>query len=69
QTGQHGEDSELSRGVTDIVAPIGDERAGVVAVLAVSILTTEFNEDISPEETNSVVRECAHKIATRIGLH
>ncbi|WP_187262096.1 IclR family transcriptional regulator [Pontibacter beigongshangensis] len=68
ETGQHGEASNLSKGVTDIVAPIGNKGTGVVAVLAVSILTTEYNEDISLEETNKVVLEYAHRISNRIGL-
>ncbi|WP_114782937.1 IclR family transcriptional regulator [Botryobacter ruber] len=66
--GRHVESSDLSRGVTDIVMPIGNAETGVVAALAVSILTTEYNENLSLEETNKMVQECVEKITKRIGL-
>lgn len=60
--------SDLSRGVTDIVMPIGNMETGVFASLAVSILTTEYDEKITPEETVAEVQNCAKIILNRLGF-
>src|SRR5690606_15054209 len=65
--GYHVESSNLSKGVTDIVVPIGDPRTQVTATLALSILTTEYNESLSIEEIISEVQKCAQAITGRLG--
>lgn len=67
KAGYHVELSNLSKGVTDIVVPIGDPRTQITATLAVSILTTEFNETLSTEEIISEVQKCAKSITSRLG--
>jgi DNA-binding IclR family transcriptional regulator len=60
--------SELSKGVTDIVVPIGNLETGVLACLAVSILTTEYDESFTSEELIAEVQQCGKSILTRLGL-
>ena len=60
--------SDLSRGVTDIVMPIGNMETGVFASLAVSILTTEYDENFTSEEIIAEVQSCAHTILNRLGF-
>ena len=60
--------SELSKGVTDIVVPIGNLDTGVLACLAVSILTTEYDENFTSEELIAEVKQCSKNILTRLGL-
>ncbi|ALJ01743.1 IclR family transcriptional regulator [Rufibacter tibetensis] len=68
ETGYYIEASNLSKGVTDIVVPIGNMETGIVAVLAVSMLTTEYNEGLSLEDIIMEVQSCAGKILQRIGF-
>jgi DNA-binding IclR family transcriptional regulator len=68
ETEYYVEASNLSKGVTDIVVPIGKAETGIVAVLALSILTTEYNESLSLEETILEVQNCAKKILQRLGF-
>jgi DNA-binding IclR family transcriptional regulator len=60
--------SELSKGVTDIVKPIGNEETGVFGSLTVSLLTTEYNEHLTAEEMVTEVQECAKTILNRLGF-
>ena len=60
--------SELSKGVTDIVVPIGNLDTGVLACLAVSILTTEYDENFTSEELIAEVKQCSKNILARLGL-
>jgi DNA-binding IclR family transcriptional regulator len=60
--------SELSKGVTDIVMPIGDEETGVLACLAVSILTTQYDEDFTSEQIVAEVQQCVKNILGRLGM-
>lgn len=67
-TGYHVETSDLSKGVTDIVVPIGDVNTGIVAALTVAILTTEYNENLSLEEVVEQVQKYAQNIISRLGF-
>jgi len=60
--------SDLSRGVTDIVMPIGNMETGVFASLAVSILTTEYDEHFTSEEIIAEVQACTQSILNRLGF-
>jgi DNA-binding IclR family transcriptional regulator len=60
--------SDLSKGVTDIVKPIGDLETGVFACLTVSLLTTEYDEHLTAEEMVTEVQQCAKTILTRLGF-
>jgi DNA-binding IclR family transcriptional regulator len=60
--------SELSKGVTDIVAPIGNLETGVLACLAVSMLTTEYDENFTSEEIIAEVQQCVKNILGRLGM-
>jgi DNA-binding IclR family transcriptional regulator len=60
--------SELSKGVTDIVKPIGNSETGVFAALTVSLLTTEYDEHLTAEEMVAEVQQCAATILARLGF-
>jgi DNA-binding IclR family transcriptional regulator len=60
--------SELSKGVTDIVKPIGNQDTGLFAALAVSMLTTEYDEQLTSEEMVQEVERCAKSILARLGF-
>jgi DNA-binding IclR family transcriptional regulator len=60
--------SDLSKGVTDIVKPIGNLETGVFGTLTVSLLTTEYNEHLTAEEMVEEVEQCAQTILTRLGF-
>lgn len=60
--------SDLSKGVTDIVKPIGNLETGVFGTLTVSLLTTEYNEQLTSEEMVAEVEQCAQTILTRLGF-
>src|SRR5699024_10210862 len=49
EQGYYAKKSEVTRGVTDVVVPIGNSSTTVSASLAVSILTTQIDEIISLE--------------------
>jgi DNA-binding IclR family transcriptional regulator len=60
--------SELSKGVTEIVKPIGNQETGLFGTLAVSLLTSEYDEQLTPEEMVAEVEQCAKNILTRLGF-
>jgi DNA-binding IclR family transcriptional regulator len=60
--------SELSKGVTDIVKPIGNLETGVFGSLTVSLLTTESDEHLTSEEMVVEVQRCAKDILARLGF-
>lgn len=60
--------SDLSKGVTDIVKPIGNLETGVFGTLTVSLLTTEYNEHLTAEEMVEEVEQCAQTILARLGF-
>lgn len=66
--GGHVGRSEMSKGVTDIVKPIGNAETGLFGALAVSLLTTEYDEQLSSEEMVEEVTQCARKILARLGF-
>jgi DNA-binding IclR family transcriptional regulator len=60
--------SDLTKGVTDIVRPIGNLDTGVFGTLTVSLLTTEYDEHLTAEEMVAEVQACANDILTRLGF-
>ena len=54
--------------MTDIVVPIGNLDTGVLACMAVSILTTEYDENFTSEELIAEVKQCSKNILARLGL-
>lgn len=60
--------SELTKGITDIVKPIGNSETGLFGALAVSLLTTEYDEMLAAEGIMSEAEQCARTILTRLGF-
>ena len=60
--------SDLTKGVTDIVRPIGNLETGVFGTLTVSLLTTEYDEHLTAEEMVGEVQACANDILSRLGF-
>lgn len=60
--------SDLSKGVTDIVKPIGNLETGIFGTLTVSLLTTEYDEHLTSQQMVSEVEQCAQAILSRLGF-
>lgn len=60
--------SELTEGVTDFSAPIADMQGNVLAVLAVSALTSQMREKISTEEIKQQLIETVDVIRKSLGF-
>lgn len=68
EQGYYFKKSETTKGVTDVVVPIGNAQTEVLASLAISILTTQIDEMISIEEITDQAQKTARKIQDRLGI-
>lgn len=66
--GYHHADSEITIGVTDFAAFVGQPTTDLMAAVAVSSLTTGFDADRDQEAVIAAVVGCAQEINSRIGI-
>lgn len=68
EQGYYARKSEVTKGVTDVVVPIGYYNSHVtLASLAVTILTTQIEETISIEEIKNEAQKTVDKIHLKLG--
>ena len=67
-TGYLVQKSDLTIGVTDIAAPIGTAKSGIVSVLAASCLSTQIGEPVAIENIIQEIQTTIHGIMKTLGI-
>lgn len=60
--------SDLTSGITDIAVPLGSYKSGLTAVLAVSVFSSDINENINISSVIDSLKKAQVKINERIGF-
>ena len=61
------QESEITKGVTDLAVPVGSFDSGVISVLAISSLTSISEDQSSADQLIVAINEVAGKITASIG--
>ena len=61
------EPSQITLGVTDCIALVGEQEGAVVAALSVSILTSQLTNETDKALLIEAVKETANKISKMVG--